>query len=242
MTFTGKVALVTGATSGIGAALTHMLRENGASVVAVGRNAERLAAFADEADVHAVAADIAEAGAIESAFDAAEARFGGVDIVCANAGVYIDGNVWENSAADVSRLIATNVTGAMNTVREAIKRLQGRVGDIIVTSSVSGHQAIEWEPVYSGSKHALQSFVHGVRRQLVGSGIRIGSLAPGIVLNELWQRSSPERADPEQLDLLAERGEGLRSSDVAEAARFMLLVPRNATVRDLVILPTNQDI
>lgn len=242
MTLSGKVALVTGATSGIGAALTSMLRANGAQVVAVGRNRAKLDAYSNDPDIHPHAADVADADALESAFDAAQDRFGRIDIVCANAGVYLDGNIWENDAAQVSDLISTNVTAAMNTVRTAVRRLQGNGGDIIVTSSVAGHQAIEWEPVYSGSKHAIQSFVHGVRRQLVGSGIRIGSLAPGIVLNELWQRASPERADPEQLDRLADEGEGLRSSDVAEAARFMLTVPRNATIRDLVILPTNQDI
>ena len=59
-------------------------------------------------------------------------------------------------------------------------------GDIIVTSWVSGHQAIQWEPVYSATKHAAQSFVHGLRRQAGPHGVRVGAVAPGIVLNELW--------------------------------------------------------
>ena len=60
-------------------------------------------------------------------------------------------------------------------------------GDIVVTSSVSGHQSIHWEPVYSASKHAVQALTHGLRRQLIGTGVRIGAVAPGVVLNDLWQ-------------------------------------------------------
>ena len=112
-----------------------------------------------------------------------------------------------------------------------------RSGDIVVTSSVSGHQAIQWEPVYSASKHAVQSFVHGVRRQIAPHNVRIGSLAPGMVLNELWGITDPAEIERR----VAERG-GLRSEDVAEALLFMLTRPPNVTIRDLVMLPQNQDI
>src|SRR6201981_132290 len=69
-------------------------------------------------------------------------------------------------------------------------------GDILVCSSFSGHQAIHWEPVYSASKHAVQSFVHGLRRQLLKKGIRVGAIAPGMVLNELWGMTAPADIDP----------------------------------------------
>ena len=110
-------------------------------------------------------------------------------------------------------------------------------GDILVTSSISGHQAIHWEPVYSASKHAVQSFVHGVRRQLLTTGVRVGAIAPGLVLNELWGIS-----DPAEIERKANAGAGLRSEDVAEAIVFMLTRPQNVTIRDLVMLPRTQDL
>lgn len=242
MEFKDKVVLVTGATSGIGIALTTMFREQGARVVAVGRSVAKLKAFDGDDRVVPVSADISSIDGVEKAFTSAVDLAGPLDVVCANAGIYLDGNVWENPADQIQQLINTNVVGAMNTVRYGIESMQGRQGDIIVTCSVAGYQAIEWEPVYSGSKNAIKAFVHGVRRQLVGSGIRISSLAPGIVLNDLWLKSAPDRANPASLEDTVAAGEGLRSSDVAEAARWILTQPRHVTIRDLVLLPTNQDI
>src|SRR5438445_652167 len=113
--------------------------------------------------------------------------------------------------------------------------IAGKVG--LVPGSISGHQAIHWEPVYSATKHAVQSFVHGVRRQVAEHGIRVMSLAPGMVLNELWGFTDPARID----EKVAARA-GLRSEDVADACLFMLTRPLNVTIRDLVILPQNQDL
>jgi ribitol 2-dehydrogenase len=115
--------------------------------------------------------------------------------------------------------------------------LSRKAGDIIVTSSISGHQAIHWEPIYSASKHAIQSFVHGLRRQLLTTGVRVGAVAPGMVLNELWGLT-----DTAEIDEKVAQGAGLRSEDVAEAILFMLTRPRNVTIRDLVMLPRAQDL
>ena len=150
----------------------------------------------------------------------------------------MQGNVWENDPEDMARLISTNVTGVIRFVRAVLPAMRERGrGDVVVTSSVSGHQAIPGEPVYSASKHALQAFVHGVRRQLIGSGVRIMSIAPGIVLNDLWAVS-----DASQVEEGVATGNGMRSEDVADAVTFMLDRPRHVTVRDLVLLPTNQPI
>ena len=219
-----------------------MLCREGVSVLAVGRDPDRLRELSAHAEIATHAADLAQPGAVIGAFDACEAAWGTPDLVFANAGIYLTGPVEEHADDEVAALIDINVTGAIATVREAIRRLRGRGGDIVVTSSISGHQAIHWEPVYSASKHAIQAFVHGTRRQLVGSGIRLGSLAPGRVLNELWRQTSPEHADPELMERYVAAGEGLRSADVAEAALFMITRPPHATVRDLVLLPTNQDL
>ncbi len=115
--------------------------------------------------------------------------------------------------------------------------IERKSGHVLITSSISGHLAIHWEPVYSASKHAIQSFVHGLRRQVARHGIRVGAVAPGVVLNELWGYR-----DAAAIEAKVAAREGLRSEDVADAVVFMLTRPAHVTIRDLVILPQNQDI
>lgn len=240
-TLRDKVALLTGASSGIGLATAQALVAEGAHVVAVARSADKLADLAAALGDHVtpVAADVAEAGAAERIVDAALQRHGRLDIVLPNAGIYVGGDLADTAQEDIAALIATNVTGVMSLVRAALPVLLAqRSGDILVTSSVSGHQDIEWEPVYSASKHAVQSFVHTVRRQTAGSGVRIGAVAPGVVLNPLWGFA---HGSPEEAERIAE-GTGIRSADVADAIVFMLTRPAHVVVRDLVLLPTGQEI
>jgi ribitol 2-dehydrogenase len=236
----GRVAVITGGSSGIGLAIATRLSERGCRVVISARSAERIrkAASGLPGPAEGVVADVTDPTAAETLMRVAADRFGPVDIAVANAGIYLAGDVWTNDPDDIQHLVATNVAGAMRTVRAALDGMVARgTGDVLITGSVSGTQAIAWEPVYSASKHALHAFAHGVRRQLVGTGVRLGVIGPGVVLNDLWAVS--EEAD------IVERvaaGTGIRSEDVAEAAEFMLTRPRHVTVRDLVLLPTNQEI
>jgi ribitol 2-dehydrogenase len=231
---TGQVAVITGASSGIGRSYAQALATAGVRTVLVGRSTERLAAVAEALPVESVflAGDLADPAVSEQAF-------GRLDIVLANAGLYVGGDVADTPMTAIQELVGVNVLGAMATVRAALPHLIGQgAGDVLVTSSVSGHQDIHWEPVYSATKHAMQSFVHTTRRNLVGSGVRMGAVAPGVVLNELW--GIAEGADGVD-DQVAART-GIRSEDVADAVLFMLTRPRHVTIRDLVILPTDQEI
>ena len=236
---TGKTAIVTGANSGIGRACARALAEAEAQVVLVGRNRTRLDAIAGElGDAgHAVAVDLSAPDAAQTVFDAAIHAYGKVDIVLSNAGMYLGGDFATMDLGELQQIIATNVYGAMALVRAALPHMIARGdGDVVVTSSVAGHQAIHWEPAYSASKHAIQAFVHTIRRQLVGTGIRIGAVAPGVVLNELWG------FDKAEAEARLASGEGITSEDVADAVRYMLTRPRRVNIRDLVILPSAQDI
>lgn len=237
----GKVALLTGASSGIGLATCEALVAEGVHVVAVARSHDKLMNLAESApgSVTPIAADVSDSQTAESIVADTVQRLGGLDIVLPNAGIYVDGDITESTPEQIESLVSTNVTGVMTLVRAALRHLlpQGS-GDIIVTSSVSGHQDIEWEPVYSASKHAVQSFVHTTRRQTAESGVRIGAIAPGVVLNPLWgfTHGSPEEAER------IEARTGIRSSDVADAILYMLTRPAHVTIRDLVLLPTGQPI
>jgi ribitol 2-dehydrogenase len=234
----GRSILVTGASSGIGKATAKLLAASGARLIVAARSFDKLQSLGKEIEAFPVACDVTSIDSVKNMVNAALQHCGKLDGVFANAGLYLSGNVADGLPDAWSQLIDVNVKGVMNTVHAVLPAMlaQGS-GDIVVCSSISGHQAIHWEPVYSASKHAVQSFVHGLRRQLLKKGIRVGAVAPGMVLNELWGIQ-----DEEEIDRRAEAGEGLRSEDVAEAVLFMLTRPSNVTIRDLVMLPRTQDL
>jgi ribitol 2-dehydrogenase len=236
----GKVAIVTGASSGIGRAVASLLATRGVKQVLTARSADKLAALAKQldSDTLVVPADMTKPEDVAQIVERATARYGRIDILLANAGIYIAGKVIDGEPDAWDQLIATNVTAVFRLVHAALPLMVAQhQGDILVTSSISGHQAIYWEPIYSASKHAIQSFVHGLRRQLRKTGVRVGAVAPGMVLNELWGIT-----DPAEIDKKVSEGAGLRSEDVAEAIEFMLTRPQNVTIRDLVMLPRAQDL
>jgi ribitol 2-dehydrogenase len=237
-TLVGRSILVTGASSGIGKATAKLLAANGARVIVAARSFDKLQSLANEIDALPVACDVTSPDSVKKMVEAALRHNGKVDALFANAGIYLSGDVAEGLPSEWSQLIDVNVKGVMNSVHAVLPTMLAQAsGDILVCSSISGHQAIHWEPVYSASKHAVQSFVHGLRRQLLPKGIRVGAIAPGMVLNELWGIH-----DEDEITRRAELGEGLRSTDVAEAVLFMLTRPLNVTIRDLVMLPRAQDL
>lgn len=240
LSLTGKTALVTGASSGIGRTTALALAAEGVRVALVGRSAERLDAVAAQAGGGSLAlpADLTCPEELDQAVAQAQAAFGRIDILFANAGLYIPGDVADGDPNAWDELISVNVNSVFRLVRAVLPgMIEAGSGHIVVTSSVSGHQAIHWEPIYSASKHAIQSFVHGLRRQVAPHNIRVGAIAPGVVLNELWGYT-----DPAAIEAKVAAREGLRCEDVADAVLFMLTRPANVTIRDLVILPQNQDI
>ena len=236
----GKVVLVTGASSGIGRAVARLLAAEGATLALAARSTERMQALAEEigGTPHIISADLTDPKEVERMVADSEERFGQIDVFVANAGIYVPGLAAEGNPDDWDRMIALNVSGVFRAVRAVLPgMIARRDGDILVMSSISGHQAIHWEPVYSATKHAVQSFVHGVRRQVAKHGIRVMSMAPGMVLNELWGFT-----DPGQIEERIAARAGLRSEDVADACLYMLTRPRHVTIRDLVMLPQNQDL
>ena len=236
----GKVAIVTGASSGIGRAIARLFAAEGARLALVARSTDKLEKLAREigATPLVLSIDLAQPAEVERMVAETLAHFGRVDVLMANAGVYVPGEAAEGNPDAWDNMIAVNVNSVFRSVRAVLPgMIAQRSGEIIVTSSIAGHQAIHWEPVYSATKHAVQTFVHSVRRQVAPHNIRIGAVAPGTVLNELWGVT-----DPAEVDRRAGLHEGLRSEDVAEACLWVLTRPPNVTIRDLVILPQNQDI
>lgn len=236
----GKVVIITGASTGIGAATARALAALGSKLVLASRSADKLHALASQLGDQALAVptDITVGADVARMVDASLARFGRIDVLMANAGIYIPGVFADGNPDDWAHLLNVNIDGVLRSIHAVLPTMRAQgAGDILVTSSISGFIDIHWEPVYSASKHAVQGIVHTLRRQFIPYGIRIGSLAPGKVANELWGIS-----DPAEIDRLADEKAALRSEDVAEAAMFMLSQPRHVTIRDLVMLPASQDL
>jgi ribitol 2-dehydrogenase len=165
-------------------------------------------------------------------------KAGQLDILHANAGLYVGGDLVETDTMAIDRMLNLNINVVMKNVHDALPHMIGRgTGDIIVTSSLAAHFPTPWEPVYASSKWAINCFVQTVRRQVFKHGICVGSISPGPVITALiadWP--------PEELKEAKESGSLLESSEVANVVTFMLTRPRGMTIRDAVMLPTNFDL
>ena len=234
-----KVVIITGASSGIGEACARLLAQQGCMLTLAARSVDKLEALAAELETESLVAraDMTAPEDIANMVERTLKRFGRVDVMFANAGIYIPGEFADGDLDAFSELLAINVDAVLRCAHAVIPAMKTQgSGDIVVTSSISGHGDIHWEPIYSASKNAVQTFVHTVRRQLAGDGIRVMSLAPGAVANPLWGFH-----DPEEIKRVSEGERGyLTSEDCAEALLFMLTRPPHVTIRDLVILPQNQ--
>jgi ribitol 2-dehydrogenase len=236
----GKVVIITGASTGIGAATARSLARLGCKLTLAARSAGKLDALTAELGPNsmAVPTDITVPADINNMVEKTVNHFGRVDVLFANAGIYIPGKVAEGDPDAWANLMNVNVDGVLRSVHAVLPYMTAqKSGDILVTSSISGFIDIHWEPVYSASKHAIQGFVHTLRRQVLKDGIRVMAVAPGMVANELWGFYDQAKID----EIVAERG-AIRSEDVAEAVVFMLSRPRHVTIRDLVMLPQSQDL
>ena len=236
----GKVVIITGASTGIGAATARALIKLGCKLTLAARSADKLEALAAELgpDALAVPTDITVPADVTNMVGKTIAQFGRVDVLFANAGIYIPGQVAEGDPDAWANLMNVNVDGVLRSVHAVLPHMMAqKSGDILVTSSISGFIDIHWEPIYSASKHAIQGFVHTLRRQVLKDGIRVMAVAPGMVANELWGFYDQAKIDK----IVAERG-AIRSEDVAEAVVFMLSQPPHVTIRDLVMLPQAQDL
>ena len=236
----GKVVLITGASSGIGAATARALAELGCKLALAARREDRLEVLAADlaAETLSLKADVTNAEDVAKMVEQTVTHFGRIDVLFANAGLYIPGEAAEGDPDAWAQLIDVNVNGVLRSVRAVLPHMMAqKSGDILVTSSISGFVDIHWEPIYSASKHAIQSFVHTLRRQVAPHNIRVGAVAPGMVANELWGFE-----DPAEIDAKVKEHASLTSEDVAEAVVFMLSRPPHVTIRDLVMVPQQQDI
>ncbi|PLP57950.1 glucose dehydrogenase [Mesorhizobium loti] len=237
---TGKVAAITGAASGIGLECARHLVAAGVRVALVDRNEDALKAVCEELGSPAfpVVVDLMDPKSVVGMMPQILEKAGQLDIFHANAGAYVGGEVVNGDPDAWDRMLNLNINAAFRSIHAVLPHMvERKTGDIIVTSSIAGLVPVVWEPIYTASKHAIQAFVHTLRRQVAKHGLRVGAVAPGPVVTALisdWPKQKLE-------DELAAGGL-MQPVEVAEAVMFMLTRPRNITIRDLVILPQSNDL
>ena len=237
---TGRVAVVTGAASGIGLASSEAMLALGSRVVMVDRDAAALKALSDKHGEAAIplVIDLLDPKDCAALLPKVLAKAGRLDIFHANAGTYVGGDLIDADTGAIDRMLNLNVNVVMKNVHDVLPHMiERRTGDIIVTSSLAAHFPTPWEPVYASSKWAINAFVQIVRRQVFKHGVRVGSISPGPVITGLladWPQ--------EKLKELREQGSLLEAGEVANVVMFMLTRPRGMTIRDVVMLPTNFDL
>jgi ribitol 2-dehydrogenase len=238
--FSDRVAAITGAASGIGLECARTLLAAGARVVLVDRDAEKLTTLCAELGDRAipVVVDLTDPASVATMLPQILAKTGQLDIFHANAGSYVGGPIADGDPDQWDRMLNLNVNAAFRSVHAVLPHMiERKTGDIIMTSSIAGLVPVVWEPIYTASKHAIQAFVHTVRRQVAPHGIRVGAIAPGPVVTALisdWPK--------DKLEAALAAGDLMEPTEVAAAVKFMLTRPRNVTIRDLVILPQSNDL
>jgi NADP-dependent 3-hydroxy acid dehydrogenase YdfG len=243
----GRVALVTGASSGAGRAIAASLAAAGASVVLVARRRDRLDALAADilaagGTAHAVTADLADAAQAAAAVEAAVTRFGRLDVLVNDAGVMLNGPLEEIRLGDLERMIATNVTGLVAACHAAVPRMLAQGGgDIVNISSIAARLANASSATYSATKAAVTTFSEALRKEVTRRGVRVSVIEPGLIDTELGDHV-PHAASRERFEKMRRSWTPLRPEDLASAVLWIVTQPRHVAINAVVIRPTEQEL
>ena len=206
--FTGKVALVTGGTSGIGKATAIAFARAGAKVVLSGRREQEGAQVVDEikklgGEAAFVRADVARDGDVKKMIDFTIDKFGKLDIAFNNAGVEWKGPLDQATEAEYRRVFDINVWGVLNSMRHEIPAmLRNGGGAIVNTSSVAGHVGLAQVSVYIASKHAVEGLTKSVALEFAKQNVRINAVAPGPIVTEMWDRFAADGMTDQMISLV----------------------------------------
>jgi NADP-dependent 3-hydroxy acid dehydrogenase YdfG len=245
----GRVAVITGASSGIGAAAAEHLAELGAQVVVLARRADRLSELVTRIEKNggqalALSVDVADAASVQTAADRVAADFGRADLLFNNAGVMLPAPVDTRRSDLWQREIDTNVTGLMNAVNAFVPQLVAAgaakgVADLINTSSIGAKNIYPNFAVYAGTKAFVTHVSRTLRAELGAKGVRVSAVEPGLVRTELQDHVTDDGAN-EWLDGVRDSLEWLNAEDVARLVGFLASLPAHVNLEQVTIMPTAQ--
>ncbi|MGN6274506.1 MAG: SDR family NAD(P)-dependent oxidoreductase [Solirubrobacterales bacterium] len=247
----GTVALVTGASSGIGEATARRLAAEGAAVALVARRADRLERLGGEiADAGGTAlpieADVSEREQAQGAVGRVVDELGRLDVLVNNAGVMLLGPIVEAPVEEWERMVEVNLLGLLHTTHAALPHLleaaakePRNVADLINVSSVAGRVARRGSGVYNATKHGVGAFSESLRQEVTRRHVRVALVEPGAVATELQSHNRPEVRG--EIEKRFENMEVLRAEDIADAIAYAVTRPRHAAVNEILVRPTEQE-
>ena len=245
------VALVTGASSGIGEATAIELARKGARVSIVARRRDRLADLAerleaDNTEVLVVEADMTDGAAARGAVEQTVQRFGRLDTVIANAGVMLLGPIENAPLEEWQQMVDINVLGLLYTAHAALPHLLDaanseprRVADLVLISSVAGRVARNGSGVYNLTKHGVGAFGEALRQEVTRRHVRVSLVEPGAVATELADHNRPEVQ--ETLMTRFRAVERMQATDIADLTGYIITRPRRVAINEVLIRPTEQE-
>ena len=236
-----KVALVTGASSGIGASTALALSEAGLKVAVGSRRADRLAEVAGRApgEVLVLDLDVTDQDSSRAAVAAVIERFGRLDVLVNNAGLMLSGPIFEADTSEWDRMVRTNLLGTMYTTHAALPQLVTTGGTIVQISSTSGRVASANGGVYAATKFGVNAFSESLRQELSPRGVRVVVVEPGFTATELTSHITDPAMQAAARNL-ADSIRTLQADDVANAVVYAISQPDHVSVNEILLRPTDQ--
>ncbi|KAJ5690677.1 hypothetical protein N7462_005069 [Penicillium macrosclerotiorum] len=251
MSLSGQIALLTGASMGIGESIARALAKSGANIILVSRSEDKLARLKDDLskqypDLKFIyrGVDIGDYEAVDSAVRSSVQEMGGIDILINNAGLALGApNVFHNlKISDIQAMNSTNVNGPMFVTHSVLNQsmLSRQAGTILNITSVTGLEVPPFpgEAVYHSNKAAQEAFTNALRNELVGTNIKVLALRPGCVVTNF--HSQRVGHDKQMYESFFEGYEPLCADDIAKAAIYMLNQPLNVSIKALDVVPSAQ--
>jgi NADP-dependent 3-hydroxy acid dehydrogenase YdfG len=248
-TFSGRVAVITGASSGIGEATAEHLASLGATVAVLARRADRLDDLVARIEKNggtalALAADVTDPAALQAAAERVRSELGVADLLLNNAGVMLPAPIEELATDQWRRQIDINVSGVMNTIAAFVPHLveaaaERGVADLVNVSSIAAQNIFPAFAVYSGTKAYVTHLSRHLRAELGAKNVRVSAIEPGIVGTEL-QGHVTDPGAREWLEGSKETMEWLTPQDVAQTVGFLAALPPRANLQQVTIMPTGQ--
>jgi NADP-dependent 3-hydroxy acid dehydrogenase YdfG len=244
----GTVALVTGASSGIGEATAVALAAEGAKVAVAARRRDRLEAVAEriDSDVLVIETDITDEASARGMVEGTVAEFGRLDMLINNAGVMLLGPIVDAPVEEWKRMVELNLLGLLYCTHAALPHLlraaEGdprQVADVVNISSVAGRVARQSNGVYSATKFAVGAFSESLRQETAQRHVRVTLIEPGATMTELAGHNRPEVLEGIRANFA--NAELMRAEDIAESIVFTVTRPRHVAVNEVLIRPTEQE-
>ncbi|MDR8630722.1 SDR family oxidoreductase [Staphylococcus aureus] len=226
---TDKVAVVTGAGSGIGEAIATLLHEEGAKVILAGRNKDKLQNVANQLaqdSVKVVPTDVTKKEEVDELIKIAQQTFGGLDIVINSAGQMLSSKITDYQVDEWDSMIDANIKGTLYTAQAALPTmLEQSSGHLINIASISGFEVTKSSTIYSATKAAVHTITQGLEKELAKTGVKVTSISPGMVDTAITAAYNP--TDRKKLG----------PQDIAEAVLYALTQPKHVNVNEITVRP-----